>query len=183
MPAAEPRLPEDRLPPRAVFAVAFAACAALLGFGYYLEYARGLAPCNLCVLQRVAFAATGLVGLAGALHGPRTWGQRVYGALGMVAALTGAGLAGRHLWLQSLPPDAVPACGPGIGYLVDAFPLHEALAQVLRGSGDCAQAAPWAFLGLGIPHWALVWFVALALGFGAVMLRRRPRRQGFSAPA
>ena len=162
---------------RVVFALAFAVCAALLGFGYFLEHARGLAPCNLCVLQRVAFAATGLVGLAGALHGPRGWGRRVYGALGMAAALTGAGLAGRHIWLQNLPPDAVPACGPDIGYLVEVFPLHEALAQVLRGSGDCAQAAPWALLGLGIPHWALVWFAALALGFGVVMVRR-PGRLG-----
>jgi protein dithiol:quinone oxidoreductase len=150
---------------RLAFFGAFLACAALLAYGYYLEHARGLLPCNLCVLQRVAFAAVGIIGLAGALHGPRGWGARVYALLGLAGALAGAGLAGRQIYLQHLPPDAVPACGAGIGYLFEAFPFHEAIAQVVRGSGDCAEQAAWSFLGLGIPAWAMIWFVLLALLF------------------
>lgn len=156
---------------RAVFIGVLAACAGLLGYGYYLEYARGLAPCALCVMQRVAFAAVALVALAAAVHGPRGWAARAYAALGLLGAGAGAGVAARHVYLQHLPADAVPSCGPGLGYLVETLPLHQALGQVLRGSGDCAQPAAWSFLGLGIPEWALVWFAGLGLVMLAVLAR------------
>jgi disulfide bond formation protein DsbB len=63
--------------------------------------------------------------------------------------------------LQNLPPDEVPSCGPGLDYMLDAFPLMEALEMVFTGSGECAEVN-WSFLGLSMPAWVLVWFVALA---------------------
>lgn len=161
---------------RAAFIGVFLACAGLLGYGYYLEYAQGLAPCALCVMQRAAFAAVGLVALVAAAHGPRGWAARAYAGLGLVGAAAGAGVAARHVYLQRLPADAVPSCGPGLSYLVETFPLHQALAQVLRGSGDCAEKAAWSFLGLGIPEWALVWFLGLAVVMLVVLARPAPRR-------
>ncbi|MGH8166673.1 MAG: disulfide bond formation protein B, partial [Woeseiaceae bacterium] len=83
--------------------------------------------------------------------------------IGLVAA-AGAGIAGRHVWLQSLPADRVPACGPGLDYIIDSFPLSEALKLVFTGSGECATA-DWHFLGLSMPAWVLVCVAALgALG-------------------
>lgn len=156
---------------RLPFFAAFFACGALLGYGYYLEHVQGLAPCPLCILQRVAFAAVGVVALVAALHGPLGWAARGYAFLGLAGALAGAGLAGRQIYLQQLPPDAVPACGPGLDYLLEVFPLREALSQALRGSGECAELLPWSFLGLGIPEWALAWFALLALLLAAVFIR------------
>jgi disulfide bond formation protein DsbB len=159
---------------RSWFALSAAACAGLLGFGYYLQFAQGLEPCPLCVLQRVAFLAFGLIALLGALLGPGALGTRLLAGLGLLAALAGAGVAGRQVWLQSLPADRVPACGPGLDYMVQNFPLSKTLAMVLRGSGECAENA-WQFLGLGIAAWALVWFALLA-GLSVYLLLRPSRR-------
>ena len=161
------------LTPRKWFAVAALACAALVGFGYYLQFARGLEPCPLCILQRFAFMAFGLIGLIGAFLARSPAVTRLLAALGLVAAGLGAGVAGRQVWLQSLPADQVPACGPGLDYMVQNFPLQKTLSMVLRGSGECAENA-WQFLGLGIAAWALVWFALLAAL--SVYLMWRPAR-------
>jgi disulfide bond formation protein DsbB len=151
----------SRLPSRrALNALGFAVCAALVGYALYAQHVGGLQPCPLCVFQRIALIALGLVLLAAAVHAPGARGARLYGVLAGVCALAGIAVAGRHLWLQSLPPEAVPACGPGLGYLLDTFPLAEALKQVFSGSGECA-VVDWTFLGLSMPGWLLVWFIAL----------------------
>lgn len=149
------------LTPRRWFALAALACAGLLGFGYYLQFAKGLEPCPLCILQRIAFLAFGLIGLLGAFLARTRTATRVLAGFGLVAAGCGAAIAGRQVWLQSLPADRVPACGPGLDYMVQNFPLLKTLSMVLRGSGECAENA-WQFLGLGIAAWALVWFALLA---------------------
>lgn len=139
-----------------------AVCVGLLVYAYMLQFIDGLEPCPLCVFQRVAFFVLGSVFLIAALHNPGTTGARVYGGLIALAAGTGAAIAGRHIWLQSLPADQVPECGPGLEYMLDTFPLVETLRTVLSGSGECADIS-WLFLGMTIPAWALLWFVALGL--------------------
>ncbi len=104
----------------------------------------------------------GLVCLVAAIHAPGRTGRRVYGVLTAVFALVGAGIAGRHLWLQNLPPDAVPDCGPGLDYLLDVFPMWEAVRMAFEGSGECANV-DWALLGLSMPGWVLLCFAGLAL--------------------
>lgn len=134
-----------------------------LGFAYVLEYGFGLEPCPLCVFQRIAMLAAGLVFLAAAVHSPATRaGQWTYGVLGLMAAGGGAAIAGRHVWLQSIPPEQVPACGPGLSYLLDVMPWREVMARVLRGDASCASIDA-SFIGLSLPAWTLTGFVALAL--------------------
>ena len=137
-------------------------CAALLGFGLYLQHVEGLEPCPLCVFQRVAFIALGLVCMIAALHGPRTTGAVGYAVFGGLIAATGAGIAARHNWLQNLPPDQVPACGPGLSYMLEQYAVTRMLEKVLSGSGECAEAG-WRFIGLTIPGWSLLWFVLLGI--------------------
>lgn len=144
---------------RSSFLIGFAVCAGLLGFALYAQYWLGMSPCPLCVFQRVAFAFMGLWFLLGGLHAPAGFGRRVYAGLAGLGALGGIITAARHLWLQSLPPDQVPSCGPGIGYLFDAFPLLTVLRKVFTGSGECASVEP--ILGLPMPAWSLIWFVLL----------------------
>ena len=109
--------------------------------------------------------------LVGALHNPGRIGQRVYAAIILLANLGGAGLAGRQLWLQSLPEDQVPACGPDLDYMLEVFPWQEIITTMLRGTGDCAEVQ-WTFLGLSIPGWSMLWFVVLAVMALIVLLRR-----------
>ena len=155
------------------FLLGFLACAALLAYALYVQFHDGLLPCPLCIFQRIAFAALGLVFLAGALHAPAgAAGRRVYALLAGLAALAGLVVAGNHVRLQNLPPDQVPACGPGLDYMLDTLPVSSVVRRVMTGSGECANV-DWAFLGLSMPAWSLVWFALLggwALWAG---LRRR----------
>ena len=156
---------------RPLFLAGFLLCAALIAAAVYFQYAAGLEPCPLCIFQRVAFIAVGVILLAGFLHNPRGWGRRVYGGLAGVAALFGAAVAGRHLWLQNLPEGQVPECGPGLAFMLEAFPLQKALGLILRGSGECAEVQ-WALLGLTMPGWSLVWLVGLVGLSGFILVRR-----------
>lgn len=137
-------------------------CAALFGYALFSQYVLGLEPCPLCVFQRVALIGLAVVLIVAALHDPGTTGARIYGIAALIAAGVGAAIAGRHVWLQSLPPDEVPACGPGLDYMLDAFPFTEMLGMVFSGSGECAEV-DWSFLGLSMPTWVLIWFVGLGI--------------------
>ncbi|MES1925211.1 disulfide bond formation protein B [Salinisphaera sp. T31B1] len=147
---------------RMTFLAGFIAAAGALAFAYYLQYAHGLEPCPLCIFQRVAMAGVGLFCLAGFIHGPGATGGRVYLALALICALTGAAIAARHVWLMHLPPDQVPACGPGLDYLIDIMPLTEVLTTVLRGDASCATVKG-AFAGLSLPAWTCIYFIGLSL--------------------
>ncbi len=147
--------------PRVVFLVVFLACAGLMGGGLFLQYARGLEPCPMCILQRYAFISAGVLALIAALHNPGRRGVGVYASLMAVAALLGGGVAARQTWLQHNPP-AIADCGPGLEYMVESFPLSQALPMIFRGSGDCSEIQ-WTWLGLSIAEWALVAFVAIVV--------------------
>ena len=83
--------------------------AGLLATGYYLQYFQGQDPCPLCHVQRAFYYAVGIVFLVAAVHRPRRVGHILYCLLGLLFALGGLGVAARHVWIQHLPPDKVPA--------------------------------------------------------------------------
>ena len=157
---------------RTLYALGFIMCVVMMGAAlFYFQRFLGLEPCPLCILQRVVVISLGVVLLMAAIHGPSGWGNRVYGGLIMLIAGSGAAVAGRHVWLQSLPADQVPECGPTLDYILQVFPLSEALQLVLRGSGECAKVE-WQLLGLSIPGWTLIAFSGFIL-FGLVLVLRR----------
>jgi len=152
--------------------VGFLACAGMLAFGYYLQFVVGLEPCPLCIIQRLLLLAIGLAFLAAAVHHPAgRVGAGLYGgAIALFAAL-GIAVAGRHVWLQHIPAEQRPACGPALDFLLSTFGPFEGLARVLRGSGECG-AVDWTLLSFSIPEWTLVAFVAFVAW--AVWMARRP---------
>jgi disulfide bond formation protein DsbB len=161
---------------RLLFFAIFLACAGLMGFGLYLQEAQNLEPCPLCIMQRYAFVATGVIALAAAWHGPGRVGAAIYAILTILTAGAGAGIAGRQTWLQHNPPKALD-CGPDLAYMLDSFPLSQVLPKIFKGEGDCAKVV-WKFVGLSIPEWALVWFIALiALSIWAMLARPRAARR------
>jgi len=135
-------------------------CACLMGYALYAQHGLGLEPCPLCVFQRVAVIGLGILFLLAALHPSLAGGRRVYAVLIGLVALAGSGVSARHVWLTTLPPERVPACGPGLDFMLESFPLQEALAMVLSGSGECASV-DWQFLGLSMPAWVLLALVCL----------------------
>jgi disulfide bond formation protein DsbB len=160
---------------RTLYVLGFVMCVAMMATAlFYFQRFLGLEPCPLCILQRVVVISLGAVLLVAAVHGPRGWGNRVYGALVTIIAAVGAGIAGRHVWLQSLPPDQVPECGPTLDYILQSFPFSKALELVLHGSGECAKVE-WRLFGLSIPGWTLIAFAGFILFGLALMLYRRNR--------
>ena len=133
----------------------FLICVALMAYALYAQHQLMLEPCPLCVLQRVAVIALGAVFLVAALHNPAGGWRWLYVVLVGLAASFGIAVAGYHVWMQNLPEDRVPACGPGLDYMLENFPLTEVVTMVLRGSGDCATV-DWQFLGLSMPAWVLI---------------------------
>lgn len=164
----------SRLTPRLGYLAGLLICGALFAFALYLQYYEYQNPCPLCILQRIAFIAMMVIFLAGAIHGPRRTGAIVYSTLLVVIAAIGAGIATRHVWLQHLPKDQVPECGPGLEYMLNKFPLTQALEKVFRGSGECAEVG-WTFLTLSIAEWSLAWFVLL--GVFAVTIAAAARKR------
>lgn len=151
-----------KLTPRKWFLLILVVCAGLLAFAFYQQYRNFMDPCPLCVFQRIGFMGMAFFALVAAIHNPARVGRCVYGILIGIFAAFGAWVAGRHVWLQNLPPDQVPECGPGLNYMLETMPLTEAISKVFMGSGSCAEVH-WTFLGLSMPGWTLVWFVLLGL--------------------
>lgn len=138
------------------------ACAGLLGAALYFQHVMFLDPCPLCVFQRIAFLWMGVIALAAALFYPGRGVRRVATGLIVLGGAAGAAVAGRHFYLQNLPRDQVPDCGPGLSYLLETAPFFEVLKTVLVGDGNCADVK-WSFLGLSMPGWTFIWYVALTL--------------------
>jgi disulfide bond formation protein DsbB len=145
---------------RTWFAAGAAVCALLLGFGYFLQYVQGLDPCPLCQVQRAFYYGVGLSFIAGALHAPRGKIAMLYPSLAAAFAVGGIGTAGRQVWLQHLPADKVPQCGPDLDFMLKNLPLSRTLEKLFTGTGECA-VVDWSFLGLSIAEWSLGWFCAL----------------------
>ena len=149
----------------------FLACAGLMAYALFAEHVLGFEPCPLCIFQRVGVIALGVVFLIAALHNPSgVRGARVYGVLLLVASAFPGYVAGRHVYIQSLPFGSVPACGASLDYMMDVFPFMTVLRKVLFGAGEC-QVIDWSFLGLSMPAWVLVSVIALACWGALVNLR------------
>ena len=150
-----------RFTPRIWFFLGFLGCVFLLSMGAYFQFVGGLEPCPLCISQRIGILLTGIVFLIAGLHNPGISGVKAYAMLGALTALGGGAISMRHVWLQHLPPEDVPECGPGLEYIFNNFPLTETLKLMLSGTGDCAKV-DWTFWGLSMPAWTLVAFLMLA---------------------
>ena len=156
---------------RLVFLVGFLICCGLLGFALFSEYHWQMYPCPLCIFQRVAVVVMGMFFLLGALFAPKGRARWIPVVGVWLGAAFGLAVAGRHLWIQSLPADQVPSCGPPLDYMFSAFPFAKVLQLVFTGSGECAKVEP--ILGLPMPAWTLFWFVMLALLAWLAVRRKR----------
>ncbi|MEQ6916077.1 disulfide bond formation protein B [Halomonas aquatica] len=150
-------------------------CVLMMGVALVLEHVVGLEPCPLCIFQRVAVLAAAAVFLVAALHNPDgRLGAVLYGLMSLAAVGGGIAAAGRHLWLQSLPADKVPTCGPGLDYMMEILPWQQVVSRVFTGSGECAEIS-FLLLGISLPGWTLLGFLVLALApLGLLLLANRP---------
>ena len=156
------KLIDFALTPRWGFLLVALACAGAIGFALYQQYHNFVEPCPMCIMQRLAEIAVGVLALIFALFNPKGWLLKVAALLMSLSALAGVGVAGRQLWLQSLPADQVPACGPGLEYMLDTMPFWSVMSDVLKGSGDCA-VVDWTLFGLALPFWSGLFLLGCAV--------------------
>ncbi len=153
----------------------FITCVITIGIVLYMEHVMLLSPCGLCITQRVFVILCGVTCLAAAIHNPGAQGQKLYAFGGASMCVFGSYFAGRQIWLQNLPEDQVPACGPGLTYIYENFPIMETLSFLLKGDGNCAEVG-WQFLGiLSIPQLALIAFVFLFSICMFIAFRNQPQ--------
>jgi len=152
----------QRMSPRNWFFLCFLFCVGLMLSAFYFQFVGKLDPCPLCISQRIMVVAVGLVMLAAAIHNPGPQGIKIYAGASGLTALVGASISARHVWIQHLPASEVPACGPGLSYMFQYFPLTDTLKAMVTGTGDCAKV-DWTLLGFSMPFWVLVCFLGLAV--------------------
>ncbi|WP_350561754.1 disulfide bond formation protein B [Psychrobacter sp. CAL346-MNA-CIBAN-0220] len=130
---------------------------------FFLQRYMGFSPCPLCIFQRIGLMLMGGFALIAALFNPKSMIIKLLLWFGSLVGIVWAtGVAARHVWLQHLPADQVPSCGPGLDYWLDTLPMQQVLNEVLAGSGECASVE-WRFLGLSIPEQSLIFFSVLLL--------------------
>ena len=148
--------------------IIFLICNGLIAVALYMQHIMDLTPCYLCITQRAFIIITGMFALLALLQ---NHGLKIYGFLMTASSLGGGFFSAKQLWLQSLPEDQVPACGPPAEYLFDAFNFSEALGMLMRGDGNRAEVQ-WKFLNLSIPGWTLLAFLFLALLSFSLIIRK-----------
>lgn len=129
---------------------------------FYMERYLVLNPCPLCYAQRIAFGALGCFFLLACVFPGRGRAAKLQGLWLFILSVAGGALSVRHLYLQNQPKTTIASCGQDFYALVENTPLAEAVKTMITGSGDCG-VVQWERLGLSIPGWALVAFVALAV--------------------
>jgi disulfide bond formation protein DsbB len=146
-----------QLQPRQIHLIVFLLVGALIGYAAYSIKILGLEACTLCITQQFFYCVIGVTSFVAFLHNPLGPLVRLYSGFIFLCATAGAWIAGRQVWLQSLPEDEVPLCGPPLEYIIDVFPFADVLNALFMGDGNCAEI-PWQFLGLSMAGWSFIWF-------------------------
>lgn len=147
---------------RMMYLYAFVVIVMMMLLALYLQFYKGIAPCPLCVLQRLMLAFLGVVFFFGAAFSLKKLGNTFIGCLGFFIALVGIFLSGRQVWLQHLPPNKAEDCGVSLQYMLKVLPLDQVFKKILQGTADCSLLE-WSFGGLSLAEWSLIWFVLLAV--------------------
>lgn len=139
------------------------ACIGAVLFAYeYLEKTLFMNPCPLCMLQRLAFVVIGAALIQQALHYHRLGFERKVLQFFVYAGIFfGMAMAARHLYLQSLPPDLMPACGLDYYGLMRQNGWLQGLWKAMQGSGDCGTRDT--FWGIRLPVWSMVLYFILLI--------------------
>lgn len=147
-------------------------CLAAIIAALVMQYKFDMEPCPLCITQRIFIIAVGICALVGVALSKSKLGANIIAALCVFFALCGSAVSARHVWIQNLPEDEAPLCGPGLAYTFQTRPIFDALSVLFAGDGHCADVH-FRFLGLSIPGWTLVAFIGLALAAAALIWRNQ----------
>ena len=161
-----------QLSDRQIYLIIFLAVGGLIGYAAYSIKILGLEPCPLCITQQFFYSIVGITAFIAFNHNPTSTISRFYAAIISLASAAGIWVAGRQVWLQSLPEDEVPLCGPPLEYILEVFPFGDLLTALFMGDGNCAEIS-WQFLGLSMAGRSLIWFALFLVLSILVILKSR----------
>lgn len=138
----------------------------------FVEPFASMNPCPMCMMQRAIYLVTAGFAILTLISLRHSVFKMIFSVLGLLSATAGIAVAARQVWLQHLPKDEVPACGPPLEYMIEVFPIMEVLQSMLMGTGDCAEIQ-WQWLGLSIPGWSILAFTGLAIAYLMIIVRNR----------
>ena len=144
---------------RGINAGIFFSCCVSLALAFYVQIYEHIEPCPLCVIQRLLLMGVALFAGIGFLLKKSYWVSINEGMILLISSL-GMLVAGRHVWLQSLPSDQAPACGPSLNFMLKYMPWHKIMHALFYGSGECAKVEKLLW-GVSMPQWALLIFTCL----------------------
>ena len=145
-----------------IYLVIFLIVGSLLGYAAYSMKILGLEPCTLCITQQFFYCLIGTCSFIAFLHNPDITGSKFYALFLSIFTLAGIWISGRQVWLQGLPEDEVPLCGPPLEYIIDVFPFTDVINALFMGDGNCAEIS-WQFFGLSMAGWSLIWFFIILI--------------------
>ena len=162
-------MPWRDIPVRAWFATLALGTLGLVAAGMELQQLFRLAPCPLCIFQRLLYIVIGLVALAGVLL---PGGRLLWSALIAALALGGVAVAGYQTWMQAFP-HLVTECGYSDPSLIERLVdwLGMQWPGLFLATGFCTSRE-WEFLGLSMANWSLVAILGIAAYAGLLFGRK-----------
>lgn len=161
----------SKVPTRAWFATLGFGCLGLVAVGMELQNLLRLAPCPLCIFQRLLYIVIGFIGLLGCAVPA---GRLLWSALTVGLAGLGFGVAAYQTWMQAYP-NLAPECSftdpNAIESLVDWLGMQ--MPSLFLATGFCTSR-DWEFLGLSMANWSVVIFAGIVV-YAALLFRSKFR--------
>jgi len=136
----------------------------------FFQYAMDLAPCIMCVYQRVAICAIIIAGLIGFVGCRSLFARVIAYALWATGAIWGLLIALEHIEMQENSGSLFFSCEFVPNFPTWA-PLHEWIPFLFEATGSCGDIS-WQFLGYSMPQWMVVVYGAYTLAFVLILLNR-----------
>lgn len=162
-------MPWREVPVRAWFAALALGAFGLVAAGMELQNLVRLAPCPLCIFQRLLYMVIGVVALLGAFAPA---GRLLWAVLITLTAAGGAAVAGYQTWMQAFPHLATECSYSdpnAIERLVDWLGMQ--WPSLFLATGFCS-GRDWEFLGLSLANWSLLTFGGI-VGYAALLFVRK----------
>jgi disulfide bond formation protein DsbB len=160
---------------RAFAGFVLTASAIVLGAALMSQYWGGLAPCELCLLQRWPWAAAIALSLVALLAGSRPALPWVALALGALFIFGGA-IAFYHVGVEQHWFAGPTACTASSG---GATTLEDIKRQILGTAPVLCDRVQWSLFGVSMAGWNL--FASLGMAGGCAEVFRRTRRPASEA--
>ncbi|KGJ96104.1 disulfide bond formation protein DsbB [Colwellia psychrerythraea] len=136
----------------------------------FFQYILDLAPCIMCVYQRLAILAIFAGGAIGTLAPQYMLARLLAYVLWGTGAIWGGIIALEHVEMQENSGSLFFSC-EFIPNFPAWAPLHEWIPFLFEATGDCGEIS-WQFLGYSMPQWMIMVYALYTIAFAVILINR-----------